>query len=550
MNMKDKLKIISLIAIFLFSGSCKEDFLDIAPMDAITADNFYKSESDVRANTASLYGIPWFAFNDKFFWCAGDLMSGDIFHDWDQEGQFMFLTFNAGNSIIKQGWDGLFRVIAYANSIINDMPPAASGNVPDDVIDRALGEARFVRGTAYYLLAEYWGEVPIVENSTELVTTNNMILPKNTRESIYRFIKEDLEYAAATLPAEDVPGRVTQWSAKGMLAKLHLTIAQGTKNAADFEAAKNYAADVIENSGHSLLSNYGDLFKIPNNNNEESLFAMQWITQGWGTGNSRQAVFARSSVITGNTQAWGGGKSMTYDFLEDVEVGDKRAYHIYMSLGNYYPEINKANGGYTYNIVSRDENGDQLEGPSPVLNNLKKYVIGSADDGPGIGTNQDVAINQYLLRLADVYLIYSEAVLGTGTSTSDGKALEYFNAIRERAGLPIKSSISFMDILKERRVEFGAESMNWFDIKRFYYRDANAALEYLNGQDRAYRYNRISGGDSSNENTMDGYELTPPSSPVVIYEQDMFLPIPSGEVGNNPLLAPEEAAVDYYANQE
>ncbi len=548
--MINKIKYISLVAIFMIMGSCSDEFLNIAPMDAITADNFYKSEADVRANTASMYGMPWFGFNDKFFWCAGDLMAGDIYHDWDQEGQFMFLTFNAGNSIIAQGWTGIFRVISYANSIINDMPAAAAGNVSETVINKALGEARFIRAISYYILAEYWGEVPIVENSTNLVTSNNMILPKNTRQSIYRFIREDLEFAAANLPVSDVPGRVTQWSAKGLLAKLHLTIAQETKSQADFDAAKNYAADVIENSGLTLMPNYGDLFKIQNNNNPESLFAMQWITQGWGTGNSRQAVFARSSVITGNTQAWGGGKSVSYDFLQDVEEGDKRAYHIFMDLGDFYPDINKAKGGYTYHIVSKDENGDQLEGPAPVLNNLKKYVIGSAGDSPGIGTNQDVAINQYLLRLADVYLVYAEAALGTGTTTSDTKALQYFNAIRTRAGLPLKSSISFMDILKERRIEFGAESMNWFDVKRFYYRNAANAIAYLNGQERAHRYNRITGGDASNENTMDGYELTPPTSPVVVYNQDMFLPIPSGEVGNNPLLAPDEPAVDYYANKE
>lgn len=550
MNMKNKIKYLTIVAIFLLVGSCQEEFLDISPMDSITADNFYKSEADVRANTASMYGMPWFEFNDKFFWCAGDLMAGDIYHDWDQEGQFMFLTFNAGNSIIAQGWNGIFRIVSYANSIINDMPAAAQGAVSEDVINKALGEARFIRGMAYYILAEYWGEVPIVENSTELVTSNSMLLPKNTRASIYQFIKNDLDFAAVNLPISDVPGRVTQWSAKGMLAKLYLTMAQETQDPGDFELAKSYAADVIENSGHSLLPNYGDLFRITNNNNSESLFAMQWITQGWGTGNSRQAVFARSSVITGNTQAWGGGKSATYDFMQDVEIGDKRAYYIFMQLGNHYPDINSLNGGYTYDIVSKDENGDQLEGAAPVLNNLKKYVIGSADDSPGIGTNQDVAMNQYLLRLADLYLIYSEAAMGVANSTTDAKALEYFNAIRKRANLLEKTSISYMDVLKERRIEFGIESMNWFDIKRFYYRDADAALSYLNSQERAHRYNRISDGDSSDENTMEGYELTPPTSPVVVYSQDMFLPIPSGEIVTNPLLSPETEAEDYFANPE
>ncbi len=60
------------------------------------------------------------------------------------------------------------------------MPAAAAGNVPDVVIAEAVGEARFIRGVAYYMLSEYWGEVPIVENSTELVAANQLQLPKNT----------------------------------------------------------------------------------------------------------------------------------------------------------------------------------------------------------------------------------------------------------------------------------------------------------------------------------------------------------------------------------
>lgn len=545
---KNIFKYIGVIAVFLILGACSEDFLIIPPADNITADNFYKTEADVRANTASLYGMPWFEFNDVFFWCAGDLMSGDVYHNWDQEGQFFFFTFNEGNTVINAGWNGLFRVLSYANSVINDLPPAASaGGVPGDVIDRAVAEGRFVRAMVYFLAAEFWGEVPIIENSTELVTSNNMIIPKNTRTSIYEFIKRDLEFAIEKLPTSDDPGRVTQWSAKGLMAKLYITWAQETQSAEYFNLARDYALDVIENSGLELVPNYGDLFTIAGNNSPESLFAMQFMANGWGFGNSRQARYARSSIITGNTQAWGGGKCMTHDFLQDVEPGDARRQHIYMLNGDFHPEINSANGGYTYEMVSREPDGTQIEGATPLLNSLKKWVIGSSDDFAGIGSNQDVAINQYLLRLADVYLIYAEAVLGTSDLTTDAKALEYFNDVRIRARLEPVDEISFLDIIRERRVEFGLEAMNWFDIKRYYYRDPVAGLAYLNNQTRAYTYVRITGDDAPDENTYEGYELTPPDAPVITYDQDMFLPIPTNEVVNNPLLAPGVDAVDYYA---
>jgi len=543
--MKHNIKYIITLAIVLLIGSCGKDFLELTPQDRLTADDYYRNEDEVRAGTASLYGFPWFSFDDKFSWLAGDCMSGNIYYTYDQEGQFFYFSFNEGNSHLSAGWRGLFRVISYANSLINDMPRIAGENVTQDVIDAALGEARFIRAAAYFILAEYWGEVPIVENSTELVTSNQMILTKNTRSSVYEFIKRDLEFAAQNLKATDEPGRVTQWSAKGMLAKLYVTMAQNLtdpNSASYFTKAKEYAEDVITNSGLTLMENYSDLFLIENNNNEESLFALQWMKGRYAIGNSRNANWTRSSLIA--DQQWGGGKGVTYDFMQDVETGDERQSAIYMTLGDYYPEINKANGGYTYNFETEnpDNPDNPLESYNSVLNHLKKFVVGSSDDTGGqVGTDQDAGINQYILRLADVYLIYAEAVLGTSASTSDETALGYFNAIRTRAGLDSLSSISLVDILIERRVEFCLESMFWFDIKRYFYRDSQAAIDYLNAQEREYTYNRIS--SNNDPNLWESFELEETPNSYVLYESQMFLPIPASEVLVNPMLS--EAAVDY-----
>ncbi|MCB0635637.1 MAG: RagB/SusD family nutrient uptake outer membrane protein [Lewinella sp.] len=535
-------------------GSCTNDFLEIEPVDRLTADNFFKNEAQVKAATASLYGFPWFEFNDKFAWVAGDCMSGDLYHTWDQEGQFFYFSFNSGNAHLSSGWKGLFRVISYANSIINDMPRSAAGNVPQEVIDQALGEARFVRGMAYYILGEYWGDVPIVENSTEIVVSNNFFLPKNTHANVLEFVRRDMEFAAANLPASDTPGRVTKWAALGMLAKVHLTMASeldAPKAAENFALAKQFAAEVINNSGLQLMTNYADIFRYDNNNNEESLFALQWMEGSYAIGNSRQANWARSSLITGNTECWGGYKSMTYDFLQQVEGGDRRQPAIYMAQDDYYPEINREDGGYTYYIVHRDPNDANtiLENASATLNNLKKYIIGSnADTDGGVSTGQATRINQILLRLADVYLIYAEAELGAQVSTSDATALQYFNAIRDRAGLPHKNSLTFMDILRERRVEFALESINWFDIKRFFYRDPNAALTYVNSMERETVYQRDNGPNAADENSIEGYLVDEPENPISIQLSQFWLPIPSAEVVANPLLGPDEPAVEYPFN--
>ena len=94
----------------LVVGSCSKDFLEIEPVDRLTADNFFKNEAQVKASTAALYGFPWFSYNDKFAWTAGDCMAGDLYHTWDQEGQYFYFSFNSGNAHLSAGWQSLFRV--------------------------------------------------------------------------------------------------------------------------------------------------------------------------------------------------------------------------------------------------------------------------------------------------------------------------------------------------------------------------------------------------------------------------------------------------------
>ncbi|MFY0628518.1 MAG: RagB/SusD family nutrient uptake outer membrane protein [Reichenbachiella sp.] len=556
--------ILTTALIFIFSA-CKEDFLEFVPEDEPSVGAWYNDEAQIKATTSSLYGRPWFTFNDKFSWAAGDGMSGDLYQDYQDEGQLFFFSFNENNGIISQAWAALFNVVSFSNSIIDDMPGIAAGNgVSQDVINAGLGEARFMRAMAYYFLVENFGEVPIVERPAERISSNDFAIPKNTVSDIYRFIREDLEFAKDNLPNSDEPGRVTSWSAKGMLAKIHVTLGQMGSDA-DFAIAAGYANDVINNSGLALMSSYEDLFLIENNNNSESLFALQWVSGAWGTGNSRQAVFARHSVLTGNGEAWGGGKCMTKNFTDNVTANanggtDLRARAIYMSQGDHYPYIQAADGGHTYDIVLRDDEDSQLSGQTPGLNSLKKYVVGSFED-VGVGViNQATPLNQYMLRLADVYLLLAEAMIGSGASTTDGAALAAFNAVRMRAGLApdANSEVTYEEVFNERRVELGLEGLSWLEVKRRYHRNGTEAIAYLNGQSRNTRYYRIdnSVGDENDplqyealapgeSSTLPGSSNVNESQPVVVTDGFMTLPVPANEVVTNPLLAGDVPAEDY-----
>ena len=62
-----------------------------------------------------------------------------------------------------------------------------------------------------------------------------------------------------------------------------------------------------------------------------------------------------------------------------------------------------------------------------------------------------------VLRLADVYLIYAEAIMGSNTTTSDPDALLYYNKVRTRAGVDPLSTITLDTLISERRIEFAFE---------------------------------------------------------------------------------------------
>ena len=537
--------IITLLFIFACIFSACNGFLSVEPEDSIAMGEFYKTEANIRQNTASLYTMKsWSAFSHQFMWMAGDELSGDLYYTYDQEGQFYYMSFGANNTFLTQGWQGLYRIISFANNIINNMPDLARANgISEDAIERGLAECRCIRGTAYWILTEYWGDVTIVEDN---VAMQSAILRRNTQESVYRFIVEDLTYAMEHLPNADAQlGRATKWSAAGMLAKVYLSMASHLNNASSeawFAKAKELAQDVIEKSGLSLWPDYSTLFDIAANNNSESLLAIQCIVAGYGYGNAHNCNWSRTSCAD---QAWGDGKGPTVNLQKQYEDGDLRRQWVYMSEGDYYPNINKADGGYTYHIAVVDEQGNELETANEMLSHCKKYCIGrAADCDGGVGDAQDAGNNIYLLRLADVYMVYVEACIGGGNATSDPLALDVYNRIRNRAGLPgdEDGSITYDELIHERRCEFAFEGINFFDIKRMFYRDESKALAYLNGMSREQGYYN---SNPAKKTVREGYTLDLSRSPIIVTAPQMMLPIPGSELTAMPSL--EEPAVDYYA---
>lgn len=535
--------LISLVVPVLFLG-CSKDFLDRPPLDRIVDANYYQTSDEVIMGTANLYNVVWWDYNDQASFALGDARGGALYSGSNWRSQFQFTSTSVEPEIAK-AWKSFYNIVGQANTIIKNINTYASSEIPESVKRHAIGEARFMRGLAYAYLVRNWGPIPIIVDNNKLLADTS--LSRNTVESVWEFIIRDFKYAAKVLPPVPIQkGRLTKYSAEGMLAKMYLTKAglgrtDGNRDQNDLDSAKFYAKNVILYSGASLMDNYPDLFMTRNNNNPESLFALQWVWNGsLSAANSQQAYLAFNSSITGFTDGWGSDHGATADILKLYERADTiRRKATYMFPLDHY--------SYLHQLVPdpldpTKQIAQELTLPSSKRSraNIKKYVVGLPMDNDGKGGSQRTEINTYMLRLAEVYLIYAEAILGNSNSTSDMEALKYYNAVRQRVKLQPKMEITFDDIFNEKRIEFAMEGVQWYEYVRVYYFNPQKVLMALSAQDKgAY-----------------SIEVTPNSNPrmwTITYNpkyypvdaEHFYVPYPSVELTKAPNLRKEPIPFDF-----
>jgi len=466
-----------IIVILLFAAAmagCKKSFLDRPSSSQISSNNFYQTPADLRLATASLYGgSEWWQWHNGALLPLGDVLSGNAYFGyWGDLVQLYTRTITGQNGIVASGWAGLYSVIAQCNTVIIAIQQQASSSISATDKNAAIAEAKFVRGVAYYHLAVMWGDVPIIEDNTKLI--KQPLLNRNTVSDVYKFVTNDLTFAAQNLPNTDVAGRVTTWSAQGMLGKVYLTEAGlgqsgGVRNQAFLDSAKKYAGNVCKNSGLSLFPSYYNLFRAQYNDNPESLFALQWTAGvGYGNGNDWLTYSPSNDINPLKTGAWT-PLAPTYDLYLNYTAKDTvRRKATFMLNGDYYPELNAAGGGYTASSTV-----------------MKKHIIGNEKDNnaPTMDIWSSVEHNA-ILRLADVYLVYAEAILGNNASTTDADAMLYFNKVRARAGVDPAPMLDIDTVLQERRVEFAFEGQYWLDLVRLSYYNPQKAVGMVNNQQR------------------------------------------------------------------
>lgn len=540
--MKTYIKLALTIPVLLMAiTGCKKEFFDRQPQNVITLDNFYQTAEQVRASTNVLYSAAWFGWTTKGGWAITEMASGNGRSYSADVVNFGNFSVTAGNFELSNAYNSLFIVVAQSNALINNLPEKVPASVDPAIVKNALGEAHLFRALAYFHLVRVFGNVPIIENTADYI--QNYQINTNPVTDVYKFIINDLKFAEANCTPQIrsgnslAQGRVSSGSASALMAKVYLYMR-------DYANAKAMAEEVI-NSGEFKMygadvsgKTFADLFLTANNNNEESVIAIQWAGNGgYGRGNPLQASWAASTAITATGDGYG-VLGPTYDLVYSFQTDDRRFKPTIMVRGSNYPEINQAAGGYTQPL---DAGAGQGTGTW-----VKKYVVGTPADNGGVGSAQSSANNTYMMRYSEVYLILAEAIMAGANTSADATALAAINKIRSRAGLgnltviqrgyftpnntpgkPGNAPAQYYrdDLLEERRREFAFEFDYWFDLCRldgFNVASHPIATTIIKQQDRG-------AGDPATNNSYGNGYVSPTDA-------SFLFPFPATEVASNPKL--------------
>ena len=478
------------LAAFMFS-SCMND-LNVEPIDpnVNTLNNVFKDQAAYKRALAKLYasyaisgqtggggGSPDIAGIDENFgnyirqyWDLQELPTDEAIMAWDDATikDFHWQTWSPNDVFIMALYSRIFYTVAVSNEFIRNADNAlgsASGNFLND-LKTYKAEARFIRALSYWHAIDLFGNVPFV---TETDLPGAFFPKRITRLELFNYIESELKAIESDL----VPARQNEYSradrgaAWFLLAKLYVNakVYTGTERYTD---ALTYINRVIA-AGYSLDGNYEHLFDADNNISPEVVFSISFDGQNTQQYGGMTFILHASNgggmPLNGIDGGWGGIRTIKdfvakfsiteSDFASTTEfrAADKRGMFFFDKSSWTWDVTNV--GTFTQGIgVTKFKNVTTSGGAAP--NAHPTFV---STDFP-------------MFRLADAYLMYAEAVLAGGSGGGVATAVNYVNALRQRAygdnsGNIASSGLTLDLILDERGRELYWEGHRRTDLIRF-----------------------------------------------------------------------------------
>lgn len=439
--------------------SC-EDVLEEEPFSQFSASNFLVTEGGMTSLLNSAYSnVQYNSFpgNDKIYL---EEYPTDIL--WETGGGLnrsavIFINYNWDGThgwIQNTAWRKPYRAIRDANYLLDNIENA---EMSDQLRERYIAEARFIRATAYTYLHNWFGPTPLVVSSN----TTEFEVPRSSEEEFNAFVEEELRAAADVLPeVQEDYGRATRGAALGILGKYLL-------NTKQWQKAADVSQEVIDLGIYSLFPDYTAMFAVDNEMNNEYIFVHPAAPQA-GFGN----VYMPSSYppkypIPSNHENWAAQNRLYDDFVNSFEEGDQRREPI---LTEY---------------VDTDGNTVMLLGDD----NSRSFKYVPDPNASGRWTGNDIPE----IRYADILLTRAEAL--NELNGPNQESVDLINMVRERAGVSLLnlsdfgSTESLRDhILQERGWEFYTEAKRRQDLVRHGKLISNAQARGKNAQAHHVRF--------------------------------------------------------------
>lgn len=518
--MKKILYSVALAACCMGTMTSCSDFLDASNKSNVTDKQSFATKEGLNnlVNNAyqhlqNVYAAPLFTS----CFSAGTDMYADARNKMN-EALNTYETLTPENTDIKNLYTYLYSGIRAANSVSYY---AQTAQVDEKTKGQLVGEARVLAAYEYYLLVNNFGGVPIMK---DFLTTADTGYPKSSAEDVYAYIISELEDVISknVLQASTATkggGRISQETAKAILAKTYLSAAWDLNKQEYFSKAAALADEVI--AGRKLTTPFADLWKADGSgdDNAEFLWDVEYDlatannTTSGGTewsgyycnylgGNEDNIKATTSSYVpTLYTLHCFKKGDQRYDAtfmkeLPDINKGNAAGtgYWTWYKNGEslvgkpvtrYYSAwyetdadfeawkaIDPANRANTYRIPmdSQSKEAQNMDGRDMEYYDNQQLVYGSSpckkfDDSKTAKTEKNTCYRDiHIITLPEMYLVAAEAYLKAGDNP---KALARLNEVHQRAGLSaLTGTITIDDILDENACENFGNEARWMDLRR------------------------------------------------------------------------------------
>lgn len=531
---------------FMFTSCEIDDFLNVTNQNDLSADSFWSTELEVQQGLVATYGA--LQLNGLLGSSAAVELPvrSDVGrpNNWNANARALnTMEFNENTGIVKSRWQACYIGVYRANQVLANLDNV---EMPDDVRTQIEAETRFLRGFFYYSLYRGYNGGSVIIHTELPGSSEDFYKQTSPATEVFALIKSDLEFAESNLPlsyaSDDDLGRATWGAAAAMLGKLHI-------NERDYATAQTYFKQIVESGVYRLTANIGDNFDEEHEFNSESIFEVAFsidakpgTSGGASDGPTGSEATARARAFAPGGNGWRvvmPSYWMTTLFRSDTMDRNNPINATRTGTANYSVRASVSIA------IADDDNSTFYQKASAEggqYNNreasyLKKFQNWTWDRE--LQTSQS-GINERVIRLADVMLLYAECLIQTGGSYSE--AMSMVNQVRERAGVVLLNegdhdANSLMEHIMwvERPLElmFEGHDIRWEDLVRWgkvkEQFDRLAARQYVQIDKVLYIYDPVehAGMDAWPDDNVEAAQF---------YNSALhdYFPIPSTELNSNP----------------